>query len=107
AVTTFHQDTPVLPPDMMHTVWCAVNRLTQNGVQLDKSESVSVYDALKSITINAAYQYGEENIKGTIEIGKEASFVILSDNPLLCDKNDINKIKVLQTILRGETVYSA
>jgi len=107
AVTTFHQDTPVLPPDMMHTVWCAVNRLTQNGVQLDKSESVSVYDALKSITINAAYQYGEENIKGTIEIEKEASFVILSDNPLLCDKNDINKIKVLQTILRGETVYSA
>ncbi len=104
-VTTFHQDTPVLPPDMMQTVWCAVNRITRNGVQLDKEESVSVYDALKSITINAAYQYGEENIKGTIEIGKDASFVILSDNPLLCDKMDINKIYVVQTIHRGETVY--
>lgn len=106
-VTTFHQDTPVLPPDMLHTVWCAVNRITQNGVQLDIGESVSVYDALKSITINAAYQYGEENIKGSIQPGKEASFVILSENPLLCDKTEINKIKVEQTILREKTVYKA
>lgn len=106
-VTTFHQDTPVLPPDMLHTVWCAVNRITQNGVQLDMGESISVYDALKSITVNAAYQYGEENRKGTVEPGKDASFVILSANPLLCDKTEINKIKVVRTILRGKTVYNA
>lgn len=104
-ITTFHQDSPVLPPDMMHTVWCAVNRITQKGVMLEQKEAISIYDALKSITINAAYQYGEENTKGTIEIGKDASFVILSDNPLLCDKNEINKIKVIQTILRNEIVF--
>jgi predicted amidohydrolase YtcJ len=104
-VTTFHQDSPVLPPDMMHTVWCAVNRITQSGVQLAKDESATVYDALKSITINRAYQYGEEDTKGTIERGKDASFVILTDNPLTCDKLELNKIKVDTTILRGNVVF--
>jgi len=103
---TFHQDSPVLPPDMLHTVWCAVNKVTAAGEQLDKSECVSVYEALKAITINAAYQYGEENKKGSIAPGKDASFVILSHNPLKCDVSDIDKIKIEQTILKGETVYS-
>lgn len=105
-VTTFHQDSPVLPPDMLHTVWCAVNRKTKSGRLLDRSEAVSAYDALKSITINAAFQYGEENIKGSIETGKDASFVILSDNPLHCEKEKLNEIEVEYTILRNETVYS-
>ncbi len=104
-VTTFHQDTPVLPPDMMNTVWCAVNRITKNGVQLDESEKVTVYDALKSITINAAYQYGEENRKGSIETGKDASFVILDKNPLTIPKEDIRDINVVCTILRDKVVY--
>lgn len=104
-VTTFHQDSPVLPPDMMQTVWCAVNRVTKNEIQLDESEKISVYDALKAITINAAYQYGEEAVKGSIEQGKDASFVILSENPLLCDKMDLNKIIVETTILRDRIVY--
>ncbi|MBQ3009122.1 MAG: amidohydrolase [Oscillospiraceae bacterium] len=105
-VTTFHQDSPVLPPDMLHTVWCAVNRKTKGGRLLARSEIISVYDALKSITINAAYQYGEENTKGSIETGKDASFVVLSDNPLICEKDKINEIKVEYTILRDEIVYS-
>ena len=104
-VTTFHQDSPVLPPDMIQTVWCAVNRITKNGIKLDESEQVTVYDALKAITINAAYQCNEEDKKGSIEPGKEASFVILSENPLLCDKMLLNKITVDATILRDSVVY--
>ncbi len=104
-IPTFHQDSPVLPPDMLHTVWCAVNRVTSSGKELDKAECVSVYDALKAITINAAYQYGEENKKGSISPGKDASFVILSCNPLECDEYYIEKIKIERTILRGKTVY--
>ena len=91
---------------MLHTVWCAVNRKTKGGRLLARSEIISVYDALKSITINAAYQYGEENTKGSIETGKDASFVVLSDNPLICEKDKINEIKVEYTILRDEIVYS-
>lgn len=104
-VETFHQDTPVLPPDMINTIWCAVNRVTRNGVQLDTSECVTVYDALKAITINAAYQYNEENKKGSIEVGKDSSFVILSENPLTYDKTKLRDIKVECTILRDEIVY--
>ncbi len=104
-ITTFHQDSPVLPPDMIKTIWCAVNRKTKNGVQLDLSEAVTVYDAIKSVTINAAYQYGEENRKGSIEPGKDASFVILNENPLLYPKEKLNELKVEYTILRDEMVY--
>jgi hypothetical protein len=99
----FHQDTPVTKPDMLHSVWCAVNRVTRNGQNIGKEQCIGVYDALKAVTINAAYEYHEENIKGTLSIGKLADMVILSDNPL--ELPDIRKISVLATIKSGETVY--
>ena len=105
-VTTFHQDSPVLPPDMLMSVWCACARVTKDGVQLDKNEKVSVLQALKSVTINAAYQYFEENLKGTITEGKTADFVILDKNPLKCTLDEIKQISVLKTIKNGEIVYS-
>jgi predicted amidohydrolase YtcJ len=60
----FHQDTPVTPPDMFHSVWCAVNRRTRSGAVLGERQSVGVYDALRAVTINPAYQYFEEGSKG-------------------------------------------
>ena len=55
-VDTFHQDTPVIQPDMLFTVWCAVNRRTRAGVVLGPEERLSVTDALRGVTANAAYQ---------------------------------------------------
>lgn len=74
---TFHQDTPVVPPDMMRTVSSAVNRVSRNGVSIGENQKISVLDALKAITIYAAYQYFEEKEKGSIERGKYADFVVL------------------------------
>ncbi|WP_300366076.1 amidohydrolase [Brachyspira sp.] len=102
---TYHQDTPVRKPDMLETIWCAVNRVTKNGVLLGENQKVSPYDALKAITINAAYQNKEENSKGTIEEGKLADLVILSDNPITCNPMSIKDIKVLETIKEGKTLY--
>lgn len=103
---TFHQDTPVLAPDMMKTIACAVNRITKTGVELSKEQSVSVMDALKAITIHAAYQYHEENDKGSIEKGKKANFTILEQDPFVVDHDKLETIAVMQTIVDGQPIYS-
>lgn len=66
----FHQDTPVTKPDMLHSVWCAVNRLSRGKDIIGADQKIPVYDALRAVTIEAAYEYFEENSKGTIEVGK-------------------------------------
>lgn len=98
-VFTLHQDSPIIKPNMLETVWCAVKRKTKYGVILGKDERISVYDALKGITINGAYSYFEENEKGSIEEGKKANLVILDKNPLEVSIDEILKIKVVQTII--------
>ncbi|MEG1687509.1 MAG: amidohydrolase [Angelakisella sp.] len=103
---TFHQDTPVIEPDMLETVWCAVNRQTKGGVSLGPDECISVYDALKAVTINAAYQYGEETVKGSIRAGKHADFVLLNQNPLGVDSMAIRAITVLATIKEDQVLFS-
>lgn len=104
---TFHQDTPVVPPDMMRTVWSAVNRISKSGQRIGENQRVSVMEALKAITVYAAYQYFEENEKGTIEKGKKADFVVLSGNPLETNPKELTSLQVLMTIKENETVYKA
>ncbi|MBQ8837059.1 MAG: amidohydrolase [Clostridia bacterium] len=101
---TFHQDAPVIEPDMLETVWCAANRITRNGVHL-AGEEISVLDALRAVTVNAAYQYFEEDKKGTIEKGKLADFILLDKNPLEVPKETIRDINILATYKRGECIY--
>ncbi|MEG2037086.1 MAG: amidohydrolase family protein, partial [Ruthenibacterium sp.] len=104
---TFHQDTPVLEPDMLETVWCAVNRVTKSGAILGAEERISAYDALKAVTLHAAYQYFEENTKGSIAVGKHADFVILDQNPLTVAPMAIRDIAVLATIKEDKVLYEA
>ena len=102
---TIHNDTPVVPPDMMRLVWAAVTRTTRSGETLGEEQKISVEDALKAITINGAYQYFEEDSKGSLEPGKLADLVILSDNPINADPAEIRNIKVIETIKEGQTIY--
>lgn len=104
---TFHQDTPVTAPNMFETIWCAVNRRTRNGIELGKEEVIPVLDAIKAVTINSAYQYGEDGIKGSIKEGKKANLIIVNKNPLKIDKNDIKNIKILETIKDGKSIYNS
>lgn len=104
-VVNFHQDTPVTKPDMLHSVWCAVNRISRAGNVIGKEQAVSVYEALQAVTINAAYQYFEEDTKGSIEPGKRADLVILDRSPLDVELMAIRDIKVLETIKDGESIY--
>ncbi|MBT5334257.1 MAG: amidohydrolase family protein, partial [Gammaproteobacteria bacterium] len=103
---TLHNDAPIVPPDVMRLIWATTNRLTRSGQVLGPNERISVEEALKAVTLNAAYQYFEEDRKGSIEVGKQADFVVLSANPLSVAKENLLNIKVLQTIARGTTVFS-
>ena len=104
---TLHQDTPVIQPNMLETVWCAVNRLTKDGRVLGPGERISPLEALKGITIYAAQQYGLEWERGSIRPGKTADFVILDADPTEIDPLQLNQISVLTTIVQGECVYTA
>ena len=104
-IYNFHQDTPVVEPDMLHTVWCAVNRVTRSGKPIGQEQCIGVYEALKGVTIHGAYAYHEEERKGTLEAGKLADMVILDRNPLKTDKMQIRDIQVLETIKEGKTLY--
>lgn len=102
---TLHNDTPVVPPDMMRLMWAAVNRLTRSGVVLGPDERLSPYDALHALTQGGAYQYFEGDEKGSITEGKQADLVVLDANPLEVDPGTIKDIRVLETIARGNTLY--
>lgn len=102
---TLHQDPPVSVPNVIHCIWSAVNRTTRSGRIL--GEKISALDALKGVTINAAYQYFEENIKGSISVGKKADFVILDKNPLKIDAKNLIDLKILKTIKNGILIWDA
>lgn len=104
---TNHTDFSVVPVDQMMVVWSAVNRTLRSGEALGPSERISPMDAIKAITINAAYQYFEQDRKGSIEPGKLADLVILDKNPLTVAPDDIKSVKVLETIKEGKTIYIA
>lgn len=102
---TTHNDTPIVPPDMMRLLWASVNRITRSGKVLGEDQRISPLEALKSMTINAAYQYFEEDSKGSIEVGKIADLTVLSANPLKIDSMTIKDIQIEETIKNGVTVY--
>ena len=102
---TLHNDAPVIPPDMMRLVWASVNRKTRSGRALGPEQRLGVMEALRAITIDAAYQGFEEGRKGSISVGKQADLVILEQNPVLANKADLADIKVVRTLARGETIY--
>jgi len=106
-VVNLHQDSPVTPPDMLHSVWCAVNRITQNGVQLSENDKISTLDALKAATFGGAYSYFEEDRKGRLQEGFKADLLVLDRDPLTTPKELLREIKVLEVIKDGESVYKA
>jgi hypothetical protein len=82
-----------------------VTRKTRSGAVLGPEHRVPVITALKAMTIWPAWQHFEEKTKGSIEVGKLADFVILSDNPLTIAQEKLAEIKVLETIKEDKTIY--
>ena len=104
---TVHNDAPVVPPDMIRLLWSTTNRKTRSGKVLGEEQKISTYAALEAMTIDAAYQHFEEDIKGTIEVGKQADFVVLSEDPLGVDSSNLLNINVVATYSRGMEIFDA
>ena len=102
---TIHNDAPVVPPDMMRLIHIAVNRTTRSGHVLGADQRLSASQALHAVTLGAAYQYFEEDTKGSITPGKRADLVILGENPLTVDSATLADIPVVETFARGKSVY--
>ena len=102
---TIHNDSPIVPPDIMRLVSISVNRLTRSGRVLGPDQRVSVQEALYSVTKGAAYQYFEENDKGSIAVGKRADFVVLEKNPMKVDPLVLADVAVIETFSRGKSIY--
>ncbi len=78
---TIHNDAPVVPPDIMRLIEIAVTRRTRSGVVLGEDQRIDFADALHAVTLGAAYQYFEEDHKGSISVGKRADLVVLERDP--------------------------
>ena len=97
-----HSDAGVTPLGQLHTMWCAVNRLTPKGRVLGEAEQISPYEALRAVTINAAYQLHLDHEIGSLEAGKRADFAVLEEDPLSVDPMTIRDIAVWGTVLGGQ-----
>ena len=102
---TIHNDAPIVPPDMMRLVSITVNRETRSGYVLGPEQRATVMEALHAVTQGAAYQYFEEDEKGSITTGKRADLVILASNPLAVAPSRLADVAVLETFARGKSVY--
>lgn len=134
---TMHQDSPVAPPNMLFSIYNAANRITRDGQPIGRGsadgssdndsrikdltnkqydtrdERVEAYEAMKCVTINSAWQNFEEDEKGSISVGKQADFAVLSMNPLSgdflnLDPEDVQKGGfVVETINNDRVIYAA
>ena len=93
------------PYDPFLTLYVAVTRRTQGGQVIGPEQAVSREDALKMMTINAAYLGFEEHRKGSIEAGKLGDLAVLSDDYLTCPPERIKDIRATVTVLGGQVVH--
>lgn len=103
---TIHLDTPVVPMDPLFSVWTAVNRQTRSGFVVGEQQRISVLQALRANTIDAAWQIFRDKDLGSIESGKLADLVVLGSNPLDAPKG-LKDIQVEQTIVGGVSIFKA
>ncbi len=101
-----HSDAPVTPLGPLFTAWCAVNRRTASGRILGEHERISVAEALRTITLGAAYTLKLDAEVGSIECGKRADFAVLEDDPTEIGAERLKDVRVWGTV-QGGRVFPA
>ena len=102
-----HHDAPVAFPDSMRVLSATVTRRTRSGDILGPHQRVDVMTALKAMTHWPAWQHFEEDMKGSIEVGKLADFVLLSDDPTQVDPETLADLQVMASIKEDRLIFEA
>ena len=100
-----HLDTPVVPMQPLQMVWSTANRISTGGAEIGPEQRVSVMNALRATTIDAAWQVFQEDRIGSLEPAKLADIVILNGDPLTAE--DVRQLKAVETLIGGRSVYLA
>lgn len=100
-----HADQPMFISDPISLISTAVMRTTEQGDTLGIDQAISIQQALEGMTLNAAWQLKMEDKIGSIKEGKYADLVVLDQNPLIVSKEKLRDIKILRTIVNGNTVF--
>jgi predicted amidohydrolase YtcJ len=102
-----HSDAPITPLGPLFTAWCAVHRLTASGRVLGEHERIGVADALRAITLGAAYTLKLDGEIGSIECGKRADFCVLDDDPLAVPSLALKDLPVWGVVQDGRVFAAA
>ncbi|MGF1701257.1 amidohydrolase [Photobacterium makurazakiensis] len=102
---SLHSDSPMAPAQPLSLMWAAVNRTGLSGEAVGKQERITVDEAMRAITIDAAYTARLENEIGTIDIGKYANFTVLDSSPYKVKPENIKDIQVEATIYQGTPAH--
>lgn len=98
---SLHADSPMYPPGPLSLMRTAVTRLARTDEVIAGHQAISVMDALKAVSINAAWQLGMDQEVGSLEVGKRADLTVLGEDPFSVPPRDIDRIDVLGTWLDG------
>lgn len=102
-IISLHSDFPMAPANPLYNAWVAVTRIGQiSGKVLGPEERISAYDAMRAITIGAAYTVGLENEIGSIKAGKKADFTILAEDPFKVDPVKMKDIPITAKVFNGK-----
>ena len=99
---SLHSDMPMAPASPLVLMHAAVNRINYANKVAGPNQRISALNALKGVTLNAAYTINLEEDYGSVSVGKFANFTVLSDNPLTINPLKIKDIKVKGTIVEGK-----
>jgi predicted amidohydrolase YtcJ len=98
---SLHSDMPMAPADPLFLMWCAVNRVTSSGRVASANQRITAEEALRGVTIEAAYSLMLEDEMGSVTPGKRANLTILDRNPLKVNPKAIRDIAVWGTVMEG------
>ncbi len=103
---SLHSDFAMAPAEPLLLAWVAATRIVASGKVMNPEQRISVYNAMKGITINAALTFNKQDEIGSIKVGKEATFTILKQNPFKIKPEGIKDIPVVGVVYKGNFILN-